>query len=48
MKRYQHFISALTLIAVTSPSCAQNPDKKEANLSVAAAPQLRWQYETGG
>jgi len=48
MKRYQHFISALALIAVTSPSCAQKPYKKEANLSAVAGPELRWKYETGG
>jgi len=48
MNRYQHFISALALITVTSPSCAQKAYKKEANLSAAARPELRWKYETGG
>ena len=48
MRRYQHLIPALALMVVTSPSCAQNPDKKEANLSATAGPELRWKYETGG
>lgn len=48
MNGYQHFISALALIAVvTSPSCAQSSDKR-ANLSAVAVPELRWKYEAGG
>jgi hypothetical protein len=48
MRRYQHLLSALALIAVTSPSCAQKPYKKDTNPSLAVEPELRWKYEIGG
>jgi len=46
MKKYASFISAIVLVAMASLSCAQI--KKEANLSAAAGPELRWTYEAGG
>ena len=47
MKKYAAVFSAVVLLAVTSLNCGQNSDKA-ANLSVAAGPDLRWKYETGG
>lgn len=48
MKKNRGFISAIVLVAMASVSCAQVSDKKEANLSAASAPELRWKYESGG
>ncbi len=47
MKKNRCSISIL-LMAMASVSCAQISDKKQANLSAAAGPELRWKYETGG
>ncbi len=48
MKRYPHLFSTIVLVAMASLSCAQSSDKKEAKLSAAVGPELRWKYETGG
>lgn len=48
MKQNRSFISAILLIAMASMSCAQTSDKKEANPSDSAGPELRWKYESGG
>ncbi len=48
MKNNRAFISAIVLVAMASLSCAQTSDKKEANLSASAGPELRWKYESGG
>ena len=48
MKKNRGFISAIVLVAMASLSCARTADKKKANSSTASAPELRWQYESGG
>jgi len=48
MKKKRGFISTVVLVAIASVSCAQTSEKKEANLSATAGPELRWKYETGG
>jgi len=48
MKKNQRFISGIVLVAMASLSCAQTAEKKEASLSAASAPELRWKYESGG
>ncbi|MFN2492586.1 MAG: hypothetical protein ABR501_06860 [Pyrinomonadaceae bacterium] len=48
MKKNQRFISGILLVSMVSISCAQAFDKKDANLLVASAPELRWKYESGG
>ncbi len=48
MKKNRGFISAFVVVAMATVSCAQNSDKKEAKLSAASGPDLRWKYETGG
>jgi hypothetical protein len=48
MKKNRGFISTVVLIAIACVSCAQTSDTKEANLSAAAGPELRWKYEAGG
>jgi hypothetical protein len=48
MKKYSRVISAVALMAMTTVSCAQISEKKEATPSAAAGPELRWKYETGG
>jgi len=48
MRKNRGFISALVLVTIATVSCAQIADKKEANSSAAAGPELRWKYETGG
>jgi hypothetical protein len=46
MKKYSRVISAVVLMAMTTVSCAQISDKKEA--TAAVGPELRWKYETDG
>ncbi len=48
MKKNRAFISAIILVTLASVSCAQTSDKKEASLSAASGPELRWKYESGG
>jgi hypothetical protein len=48
VKKYLGVISALGLLALVSLNCAQTAKKKEAEPSLAAMPQLLWQYDTGG
>jgi len=49
MKKNRCLFSTFVLVAIASLSCAQSSDKKkEANLSAAAGPELRWKYEAGG
>jgi hypothetical protein len=48
MKKNRGFFSTLMLVALASLGCAQTTQKKEANVSAAAGPELRWKYETGG
>ena len=48
MKKNRGFISGIVLVAMASLSCAQTADKKDASLSTASAPELRWKYESGG
>lgn len=48
MKKYLGVVSAIVLVTIASVSCAQTSDKREARLSAAAGPELRWKYETGG
>ncbi len=42
------FISSIALVTMVTLGCAQTSDKKKANPSAAAGPELRWKYETGG
>lgn len=48
MKKNRGFVSVFVLVAIAVVSCAKSSDKKEANLSAAVGPELRWKYETGG
>ena len=48
IRKNRGFISAFLLVAMAAVSCAKSSDKKEANLSAAVGPELRWNYETGG
>jgi hypothetical protein len=48
MRMNRGFISTFVLVAMISLSCAQISDQKEAKLSAAAGPELRWKYEAGG
>jgi hypothetical protein len=48
MKKNRALISTIFLVVTASVSCAQNPEKKSANHSVEAVPELRWKYEAGG
>lgn len=47
MKKNRAFVSTIVLVVLASLSCAQSSDKTAANRS-AAAPELRWKYESGG
>ena len=48
MKKYRGIVSALVSLAMASLNCAQTDKKIEAEPFSAAAPQLLWQYDTGG
>ena len=48
VKKHRSVISTLILLALVSLNCAQTAKKKEAEPSLAAMPQLLWQYDTGG
>jgi hypothetical protein len=48
MKKKRGLISAIVLVALASVNCAQTSEKKAANHSALAGPELRWKYESGG